>query len=259
MKSVFERCQLHHFSICHELHAAAVLSGSSLIASYFLVLLRWVSPIICCYAHTQRQRGLQVTGRRVSELWDVHENPSQQRQVARLGYFYAKLCKLHQAKLYKFVQEQKPQQEGVIESPPPGRLVRLQYFTDFAAFLDEGGMKTIEEGSGRSRRVRGVPIFAPTRCLFQLISRPTHLDSRVVRDGTKLQIHVGLLCELVPHTQDKWIPQNSLKTLSDQSSMGGIHHYLRNNTILTRSEDCCMATASSNLQILLLKLWRCEI
>lgn len=180
MKSLFECCQLHHFGICHQLHAAAVLSGSSLIASYFLVLPRWVSPIICCYTHTQlqRSRGLQVTGRRVSELWEVHENPSQQRQVARLGYFYAKLCKLHQAKLYKFVQEQKPQQEGVIESPPPGRLVRLQYFTDYAAFLDEGAMKTIKDGSGRSCRVPGVPTFVPTKCLFQLISRPTHCERR---------------------------------------------------------------------------------
>lgn len=110
----------------------------------------------------------------------MHENPSQQRQVARLGYFYAKLCKLHKAKLYESVQEQKPQQEGVIESPPPGRLVRLQYFTDFAAFLDEGEMKTIEDGSGRSCRMRGVPI----KCLFQLICRLTHLDSWVVRDRT---------------------------------------------------------------------------
>lgn len=117
----------------------------------------------------------------------------------------------------------------------------------------------MEDGSGRSCRVRGVRIFVPTKCLFQLISRPTHSDSRVGRDGAKLQIHVGLLCEIVPHTQDKRIPQNSLKTLSDQCSAGGIHHYLRNNAILTRSQDCCMATGSSNLQILLLKLWRRKI
>lgn len=110
-------------------------------------LLRWVSPIVCCYAYTNNidQESLKVTGQRVSELWDVHENPftatAERRfkagRVAQLlaSCNCASCMKQHSINLHR---EQKPQQQQQREkeSPPLSRLQRFAMFHRIAGWAE---------------------------------------------------------------------------------------------------------------------------
>lgn len=206
------------------------------------------------------------------------KTPSQQRQkgdlrlVERHGSFLQNCASCVRQNSINSHGEQKPQQQQQQhqqrenESPP---LSGLQSFAMFDRFAGRAEACWTRNESIRGWLRQELPClpcdmvfayfndFPPTGCSSWSPDKHIWTVGSWPTDRT-VQIHACFLYENLPHTRR--IAQNWLKRLSDQNRALGIHHYLLNSeiTVVWHSDDCCVATSSSDLQVLLLKLWRCE-